>query len=80
MPFLLDESTFNYLDPLDLDSQLTDEERAMRDQSRKYCQEKLMPRVTDAFRTEKFDPTLFPEIGSMGLFGAPYQGGCSKSV
>lgn len=72
------KSTFSYLDPLDLDSQLTEDERAMRDEARSYCQAKLMPRVTEAFRSEKFDPTLLPEIGSMGFLGAPYNGyGCA---
>jgi glutaryl-CoA dehydrogenase len=66
-------STFNYLDALDIDSQLTEDERSLRDQARKYCQDKLLPRVTNAFRNEKFDPTLLPEIGSMGFLGAPYK-------
>lgn len=45
-------STFNYLDPLDIDSQLTEEERTLRDQARNYCEGKLLPRVIKAFRDE----------------------------
>ncbi|KAI1718519.1 acyl-CoA dehydrogenase, middle domain-containing protein [Ditylenchus destructor] len=70
--------SFNYLDAFDLDSQLTEDERALRDQARNYCQEKLMPRVLKAFREEKYDPDVIPEMGEMGFLGAPYQGyGCA---
>uniref|UniRef100_A0A915CNU0 Glutaryl-CoA dehydrogenase n=1 Tax=Ditylenchus dipsaci TaxID=166011 RepID=A0A915CNU0_9BILA len=71
-------STFNYMDALALDDQLTDDERSLRDQARAYCQEKLMPRIVKAFREEKFDPDVIPEMGQMGFLGAPYQGyGCA---
>uniref|UniRef100_A0A0N5A1G9 glutaryl-CoA dehydrogenase (ETF) n=1 Tax=Parastrongyloides trichosuri TaxID=131310 RepID=A0A0N5A1G9_PARTI len=71
-------STFNYKDAFDLDSQLTDEERSLKEQVHNYCQGKLLPRVTKAYREEKFDPTLIPEMGSMGLLGSPYEGyGCA---
>ena len=43
---------FNYLDALDFDDQLTEEERTLRDQARTFCTERLMPRVTQAFRDE----------------------------
>lgn len=72
------EQMFNYLDALDFDGQLTEEERTLRDQARTFCTERLMPRVTQAFRDEKFDPTLIPELGKMGFLGAPYKGfGCA---
>nr|CAD2149973.1 unnamed protein product [Meloidogyne enterolobii] len=75
MPY---QSNFDYLDALCLNDQLTEEERTLRDQARIYCTERLMPRVTQAFREEKFDPTLIPELGKMGFLGAPYKGyGCA---
>jgi len=75
MPYV---STFNYQDPLDIDGQLTPEERLLKDQARAYCEEKLLPRVTQAFRDEKYDPSIIPEMGKMGFLGAPFQGyGCA---
>ncbi|KAI6203572.1 hypothetical protein M3Y94_00572900 [Aphelenchoides besseyi] len=72
-------SSFNYLDAFDLDTQLTEEERSLKDEVRGYCQEKLLPRVISAFRNEEYDPTLIPEMGKMGLLGAPYKGyGCAE--
>jgi glutaryl-CoA dehydrogenase len=71
-------STFNYMDAFEIDDQLTDDEKSLRDHARTYCQEKLMPRVTEAYRQEKFDPSLIPEMGEMGLLGSPYKGyGCA---
>ncbi|KAI3409780.1 hypothetical protein GPALN_006156 [Globodera pallida] len=71
-------STFNFLDAFDLNSQLTEDERTLRDQARAFCQQKLQPRVTQAFREEKYDPSLIPELGRMGFLGAPYKGyGCA---
>jgi len=62
-------SSFNWEDPFLFDDQLTDEERMMRDASRAYAQEKLQPRVIEAFREEKTDPDIFREMGEMGLLG-----------
>ena len=64
------EASFNWEDPLLLDSQLTDEERMVRDAARAYCQDKLAPRVLEAFRHERMDTTIFPEMGELGLLGA----------
>ena len=64
------EASFNWEDPLLLDSQLTDEERMVRDAARAYCQDKLAPRVLEAFRRERMDTTIFPEMGELGLLGA----------
>jgi glutaryl-CoA dehydrogenase len=61
---------FSWEDPFDLDSQLTDDERAVRDAARAYCQDRLLPRVTEAFRHEKTDPAIFREMGELGLLGA----------
>ncbi|VDN60536.1 unnamed protein product [Dracunculus medinensis] len=75
------KSSLNYSDVLDLRSQLTDEEVTLMEQTRDYAQKKLLPRVIDAYRYEKFDPTLIPEMGAMGLLGAPYQGyGCAGTT
>jgi glutaryl-CoA dehydrogenase len=61
---------FSWEDPFNLDSQLRDDERAVRDAARAYCQDRLLPRVTEAFRHEKTDPAIFREMGELGLLGA----------
>src|SRR5256885_10859491 len=63
-------ATFNWPDPLLLDAQLREEERMVRDAAQAYAQDKLMPRVTEAFRHEKSDPAIFREMGALGLLGA----------
>ncbi len=63
-------SSFNWEDPFLLDDQLTEEERMLRDGTAAYAQEKLQPRVIEAFREEKTDPAIFAEMGEMGLLGA----------
>ena len=60
---------FHWNDPLLLDQQITADERAVRDAARAYCQDKLAPRVLEAFRHEKTDPKIFPEMGALGLLG-----------
>ncbi|MBS0571988.1 MAG: acyl-CoA dehydrogenase [Proteobacteria bacterium] len=52
-----------------MEEQLTEEERMLRDGARAYAQEKLLPRVTEAYREEKTDPAIFREMGEMGLLG-----------
>ena len=66
-------------DPLLLDDQLTDEERAIRDMAHQYAQEKLLPRVVEAFREEKTDRAIFNEMGELGLLGVtlPEDYGCA---
>ena len=64
-----DLSRFDWADALRLDAQLTEEERMLRDSARAYAQEKLAPRVTQAFRDEATDPAIFREMGEMGLLG-----------
>jgi glutaryl-CoA dehydrogenase len=63
-------ASFDWSDPLLLDEQLTDDERALRDASRDFCQLLLAPRVRDDFRQERTDTALFREMGAMGLLGA----------
>ncbi len=64
------QAAFNWSDPLLLDAQLREEERMVRDAAQAYAQDKLMPRVTEAFRHEKSDPEIFREMGALGLLGA----------
>jgi glutaryl-CoA dehydrogenase len=70
--------TFRWDDALLLDDQLTEEERMVRDSARAYCQEKLMPRILEANRHEKFDPAVFREMGALGFLGSTIEGyGCA---
>ncbi|MCB1886139.1 MAG: acyl-CoA dehydrogenase family protein, partial [Rhodocyclaceae bacterium] len=62
--------TFDCLDPLLLDQQLTEEERMVQATARAYAQEQLMPRVLEAFRHERTDRAIFNEMGALGLLGA----------
>ncbi|WP_024682381.1 acyl-CoA dehydrogenase [Pseudomonas syringae] len=64
------KASFNWIDPLLLDQQLTEEERMVRDTAEQFAQGKLAPRVLEAFRHEKTDPAIFREMGEMGLLGA----------
>ena len=64
------KAKFAWDDPLLLGEQLTEEERMVRDTAHAYAQDKLLPRVTEAFRHEKSDPAIFSEMGSLGLLGA----------
>jgi glutaryl-CoA dehydrogenase len=61
---------FHWDDPLLLDQQLTEDERMVRDAAHAYAQDKLMPRVKEAFRHETADASVFPEMGALGLLGA----------
>ncbi|RST31087.1 acyl-CoA dehydrogenase [Sphingomonas ginkgonis] len=60
---------FNWADPFDLEHQLTDEERLVRDTAEGYAQEKLLPRVKDAYLHERFDREIMSEMGELGLLG-----------
>jgi glutaryl-CoA dehydrogenase len=64
------DPAFRWDDPLLLDGQLTDDERALRDATRDFCRRVLAPRVRDDFRHERTEPALFREMGAMGLLGA----------
>ncbi|MBU6188614.1 MAG: acyl-CoA dehydrogenase [Betaproteobacteria bacterium] len=63
------KAQFNWQDPFLLDAQLTDEERMVREAASAYCQERLAPRVVEAFRAESTDPEIFREMGQIGLLG-----------
>jgi glutaryl-CoA dehydrogenase len=70
---------FNWEDPFLLDSQLTEDERMMRDAAHQYCQEKLFPGIVEANRHEKFDREIMNEMGQLGFLGAtlPEKYGCA---
>jgi glutaryl-CoA dehydrogenase len=63
-------ASFQWDDPLLLEEQLTAEEKMLRDAAREYAQDKLAPRIIEAFRNEHTDPAIFREMGSLGLLGA----------
>jgi glutaryl-CoA dehydrogenase len=71
-------SRFQWDDPLLLDDQLSEDERMVKDAARAYAQERLQPRVLDAFRNETTDPAIFREMGELGLLGPQIHGhGCA---
>ncbi|MEC8850174.1 MAG: acyl-CoA dehydrogenase [Pseudomonadota bacterium] len=73
----MSKASFQWEDPLLLESQLSDEERLVREATRDYCQERLLPRVRDAHRHEHFDREIMNEMGALGLLGASLHGyGC----
>jgi len=61
---------FNWEDPFGLDDQLDDHERLVRDTAENYAQQKLQPRVTEAYLSENFDREILREMGALGLLGA----------
>jgi len=63
------KASFNWEDPLLLDSQLAADERQVRNAARTFAQKALQPRIRDAFRNETTDPAIFREMGDMGLLG-----------
>ncbi len=69
---------FQWEDPLLLEELLTEEERMVRDTARDYCQAKLMPRILEANRHERFDIEIMQEMGALGLLGPMLHGyGCA---
>ncbi|MEP7007060.1 MAG: acyl-CoA dehydrogenase, partial [Sphingomonas bacterium] len=62
-------AAFDWADPFFLDDQLEDDERMIRDTARAYAQEKLAPRIIDAFANEVTDVAIFREMGELGLLG-----------
>jgi glutaryl-CoA dehydrogenase len=70
---------FVWDDPFLLEEQLSDDERMIRDTARSYAQEKLAPRIIEAYREEKTEPGIFAEMGALGLLGLtlPAEYGCA---
>ena len=75
------KATFRWDDPFLLDDQLTEDERMIRDTARAYAQEKLLPRVAEAYLEEKTDRAIFNEMGELGLIGVtlPEEYGCANA-
>jgi glutaryl-CoA dehydrogenase len=72
------EAAFRWEDPFLLEDQLEEEERQVRAAARDYCREKLMPRVLEANRQERFDPEILRELGALGMLGSTIEGyGCA---
>jgi len=65
---------FDYNDPFDLEDELGDDERMIRDSARAYAQDRLAPRVAKAFADEYTDPEIFREMGALGLLPEQYGG------
>ncbi len=63
------KAQFNWEDPLLLEAQLTEDEHMVRDAAHRYAQDKLAPRILEAFRSEKTDIAVFREMGALGLMG-----------
>lgn len=78
MRLMSSANKFDWKDPFLLEEALTDEERMIRDQFRAYCQQKLMPRVKQAYRDEHFDKNIIREMGEIGMLGPTIKGyGCA---
>jgi len=60
---------FDWQDPLDLEGELTEDERMVRGTARGYAQDKLMPRILTAYREERFDREILNEMGALGMLG-----------
>ncbi len=70
--------SFKWEDPFLMEDQLTEEERMVRDTTNQYAQDKLAPRVREAYQNESTDPAIFREMGELGLLGPTIEGyGCS---
>ena len=66
--------SINWKDPFLLEQQLSDDQRMVRDTAHLFAQDKLLPRVREAFRNEETDPSIFQEMGSVGLLGSTISG------
>jgi len=64
------KAAFKWEDPLDIEAELTPEERMVRDSAHRFAQEKLFPGVIEAYREEKFDRSVFKDMGALGLLGS----------
>jgi len=69
-PKILKDSAFQWEDPLDIEHDLSEEERMVRDTARGFAQDTLMPRVVEAYRDEKYDASVLPAMGKLGLIGS----------
>ncbi|KAF1984456.1 acyl-CoA dehydrogenase NM domain-like protein [Aulographum hederae CBS 113979] len=67
-------ATFDWKDPLQASNLFTDEEMSIAETAESYCQERMLPRVLDAYRNEDYDKKILEEMGELGLLGATIQG------
>ncbi|KAI4289916.1 MAG: hypothetical protein L6R35_000811 [Caloplaca aegaea] len=67
-------SVFNWEDALNSNSLFTEEELAIQETAKSYCQERMLPRVLDAYRNENYDKKILEEMGELGLLGATIKG------
>ncbi|USP75108.1 Glutaryl-CoA dehydrogenase, mitochondrial [Curvularia clavata] len=65
---------FDWQDPLKANDLLTEEEQAISETAESYCQERMLPRVLEAYRNEDFDRKIIQEMGELGLLGATIKG------
>jgi len=63
------DAPFNWEDPLDLEGELTEDERMVRDTARGFAQDRLFPNIVEANRTERFDRNIVTEMGALGMLG-----------
>ena len=69
---------FDWRDPLRIEDELDESERLIRDTAADYARERLMPRILEAHRHERFDPEVMREMGALGLLGSTIEGyGCA---
>ena len=68
-PQMLKDAAFQWEDPLDLEGELSEDERMVRDTARGFAQDYLMPRIVEAYREEKYDAQMLLEMGKLGLLG-----------
>jgi glutaryl-CoA dehydrogenase len=68
-PTMLKDKDFQWDDPLGIELELSEDERMVRDTARGFAQDYLAPRIMEAFRDEKYDPQMLPEMGKLGMLG-----------
>lgn len=66
----IEKTPFSWADPLGFEDALTDDERMLAETARRFCEDKLMPRVRDNFRNETFDRSIMADMGAMGFLGS----------
>lgn len=66
----IEKTPFSWADPLGFEDALTEDERMLAETARRFCEDKLMPRVRDDFRNETFDRSIMTDMGAMGFLGS----------
>ena len=73
-------SNNQWLDPLYLDSFLNEDEKLIRENTKKYCQKNLLPNVVDNNRNYYFDREIYKDFGKMGFLGSTIKGYGSSEI